>query len=90
MIDGCAMRKELAEQILEKREELEELKKTVEQVSSELGGLLQTDNELIGVQYCDLSTPIYKVIDGIVQKDENGNPIIERYTHDEYCPHKEI
>ena len=88
-IDGCAMRKELAEQILEKQKELEELNKAVEQVSSELASLLQTDNELTGAQYCNLDTPVYKVIDGIVQKDENGNPIIEGYTHDEYCPHKE-
>ena len=90
VIDGCAMRKELAEEILEKRQELEELNKAVEKVSSELANLLQMDNKLTGAQYCDLSTPVYKVIDGIVQKDENGNPIIERYTHDEYCPHKEV
>ena len=89
-IDACAMRKDLAEQILEKQKKLEELNKAVEQVSSELASLLQTDNELIGVQYCNLSTPVYKFIDGIVQVDENGNKIIEGYTHDEYCPHKEV
>ena len=88
-IDGCAMRQGLKEQIELKRQELEVAKKEVERVSKELTELLKPDDELTGVHYCDLSTPVYKVIDGIVQEDENGNKLIEGYTHNEYCTHKE-
>ena len=88
-IDGCEMRRELAEEIELKREELAALNKAVEKTTKELTDLLQQDNALIGEQYCDLSMPVYKVIDGIVQIDEQGNAIIEGYTHDAYCPHKE-
>lgn len=89
VIDGCEMRNELAKEIEVKRQELEELNKAVEQATKELTELLQQDNELVGEQYCNLSTPVYKTIDGIVQVDTQGNPIVERYTHNEYCPHKE-
>ena len=88
-IDGCEMRRELAKEIERKRQELEELNKAVEQATKKLTELLQQDNALIGEQYCDLSMPVYKTIDGIVQVDEQGNAIIEGYTHDAYCPHKE-
>ncbi len=89
LLDGCEMRKELAKEIEAKREELEALNKAVEKTTKELTELLQQDNALVGEQYCNLSTPVYKTIDGIVQVDEQGNAIIEGYTHDEYCPHKE-
>lgn len=88
-VDGCEMRRELAKEIEAKREELAELNKAVEQATKELTELLQQDNALIGEQYCNLSTPVYKRIDGMVQVDEQGNAIIEGYTHDAYCPHKE-
>ena len=88
-IDGCEMRKEYAKEIEAKRQELEELNKAVEQATKELTELLQQDNELVGEQYCDLSTPVYKTIDGIVQVDGQRNAIVESYTHDEYCPNKE-
>ena len=88
-INGCEMRKELVKEIEAKREELAALNKAVEKTTKELTELLQQDNALVGEQYCDLSMPVYKVIDGIVQVDEQGNAIIEGYTHDAYCPHRE-
>lgn len=90
IVDGCQMRKELAKEIEAKRQELEKLNKAVEEATKKLTELLQQDNELVGEQYCNLSTPVYKTIDGIVQVDEKGNPIIESYTHNEYCPHKGV
>ncbi len=83
------MRKELAKEIEAKREELAALNKAIKKTTKELTDLLQQDNALIGEQYCNLSTPVYKRIDGIVQIDEQGNAIIEGYTHEEYCPHRE-
>lgn len=88
-IDGCQMRKELKEQIEQKRQKLEELNQEIEKTTQELTALLQQDNELVGIHCCSLSTPVYRTIDGIVQVDSNGKPIIESFTHDEYCPHKE-
>ncbi len=87
-LNGCEERKNLAEEILAKQTELESLKKQVEQATSELTNLLELDNKLVGAGCCKLDTPVYKKIDGITQNDENGNPIIDHYTHDEFCSHK--
>lgn len=89
VIDGCSMRQKLAEQINQKRQEVEEMNKSIESVTRELTELLQQDNQLAGIGCCNLSTPVYRTIDGIVQLDEQGGKIIERYTHDPFCPHKE-
>lgn len=89
LVNGCEARKELANQILEKRKELEEVNKTRDKVMSELTALLNLDNKLVGIGCCNLSKPVYKAIDGIIQRDINGNPIVDHYTHDEYCTHKE-
>ncbi len=88
-VNGCEARKELANKILEKREELENINKTRDKIMGELTALLNLDNKLVGIGCCNLSKPVYKAIDGIIQKDANGNAIIDHYTHDEYCLHKE-
>lgn len=89
MLNGCETRNELAKKILEKRQELEEISDIKNKVSQELAELLTLDNELVGIGCCSLSRPVYKTIDGIIQKDRDGNSILDHYTHDEYCSHKE-
>ncbi len=87
-IDGCRTRKELANEILNKRNELAEINKVRDKINSELAELLELDNKLTGIGCCRLSKPIYKTIDGLVQKDSEGLPIIDYYTHDDFCSHK--
>ena len=88
-INGCEGRKLLEKEIAYKRKELEELEKTKTAIQEELTELLKIDNALVGAGYCKLDKPVYKKLDGIQQKDENGNLIIENYTHSDYCSHKE-
>ncbi len=88
-IDGCRTRKEISTKILDKRNEIAEINKQRDKANSELAELLELDNKLTGIGCCRLSKPIYKTIDGLVQKDSEGLPIIDHYTHDEYCTHKE-
>ena len=89
VIDGCQRRQELIKQTEAKQKELEDAREEVKRIEKELTELLKQEADLTGAYYCDLTTPVYKVIDGVVQKDENGNDIIEGYTHSEYCTHKE-
>lgn len=89
-VSGCEARKELANQILDKRKELEEINIKRDHIMRDLTELLNLDNKLVGIGCCNLSKPVYKTIDGIIQKDLNGNLIIDHYTHDEYCSNKEV
>lgn len=89
-IDGCQARKDLTTKILEKRNELAEVNKVRDKINSEIAELLDLDNKLTGIGCCRLSKPIYKTIDGLVQKDNEGKLIIDHYTHDDYCTHKEV
>lgn len=89
VINGCKGRKIIQKEIELKRKKLEELEKTKASVQEELTELLILDNALVGQGYCKLDKEVYKKLDGILQKDENGNEIIECYTHSDYCSHKE-
>lgn len=87
-LDGCQLRSDLANQILNKRNQLENINKEKNKIVGELTELLEIDNKLVGIGCCNLAKPIYKVIDGLIQKDNGGIPIIDHYTHDEFCSHK--
>lgn len=88
-LNGCQTRQELAIQILNKQNEIETMQIRLNILTKELAELIEIDNQLTGKGYCKIDRPSYKKIDGIVQKDDTGAPIIEKYIHDEYCSHKE-
>lgn len=89
VIDGCEGRKMINEQINARRKELENLDEVRESIQTEITELLKIDNSLIGLGYCKLDKIVYKKLDGILQKDENDNLVIDGYTHSDYCLHKE-
>ena len=89
LIDGCEGRKLIGAEIASKRNELEVLEYKKSMLQDELTELLKLDNALVGLGYCKMDKPVYKKLDGILQKDDEGNAIIDGYTHNDYCSHKE-
>lgn len=88
-INGCKARKDINEKLLNLQNEKDELTKKIEELTSEMAYLQRVDNELASVGYCKINNPIYRRIDGIIQKDSNNNPIVNSYTHSETCTNKE-
>ncbi|MBR1984494.1 MAG: hypothetical protein IKA31_02025 [Clostridia bacterium] len=85
-VNGCDVRVELAQadEVLAQRQgELEaELNEIIKQRSTNQ----KLDNQLAALGYCKKDKPIYKKIDGITMRDANGNPLIEKYIHQNDCP----
>ena len=89
IIDGCEGRKMINEHIDARRKEVENLDEIRASIQDEITELLKIDNSLVGLGYCKLDKVIYKKLDGVLQKDEDNNLIIDSYTHSDYCSHKE-
>lgn len=88
-LNGCEVRKELASIIQEQKIKKEQLEKELADLTQDLTENLQLDSQLAGLGYCDISAPVYKRIDGIIQKDNNGEYIITGTTHLSTCAHKQ-
>jgi len=88
-LDGCEVRKLLNAEIVDLTATKAELEAQLERVTEELTAKQNLDNTIAGLGYCKIETPAYKrLISGIVAKDENGNSIIEKYTHAQNCVNK--
>ena len=88
-LNGCEVRKELARKIQEQKTKKEQLEKDLADLTHELTEDLKLDSQLAGLGYCDISAPVYKRLDGIIQKDSNGEYIITGTTHLSTCAHKQ-
>lgn len=88
-LKGCDVRAELQNTILNKQNELEQVKVKEKNIQSDLAELFALDSTLASLGYCKKDNVIYKKVDGILIKGENGQPIITGHTHSEYCTHRE-
>lgn len=88
-LNPCEVRNQLMCQISMAEQERDEAQKIVDLKNDLINDLLRLNNQIAGLGYCALETPIYEKIDGVVVKDENGNPKIKNYTHSTFCKNRE-
>lgn len=85
-LDPCEYRKELQETQKALEEKKASLEAELEETIKEMAEAKKIDNQLASLGYCLEDTPVYKKIDGIVQRDSDGNPVVSSYTHSMTCP----
>ena len=88
-LDPCEVRKSLLKQIAEEEKARDEAQNIVDERNDNINELLRLNNQLAGFGYCALETPVYEKVDGVVLRDENGEPRIKAYTHAVTCKNKE-
>lgn len=85
-VDPCEVRIELTKEnevLLQKKQALE---KELSETTNKLVENTRLDNQIAALGYCRIDKPVYKKIDGITMRDSNGNPLIDKYTHQSDCP----
>lgn len=88
-LDPCEVRNRLLAQISVEEQERDEAQKIVDEKNDIINELLILNNQIAGLGYCALETPVYEKVEGVVVKDENGNPKIKGYTHSASCKNRE-
>lgn len=88
-LNGCDVRARNKQEIsnLEKYKQM--LTKDLEKINTMLIDCKKLDNELSLAGYCLKDVDLYKKVDGIVIKGEDGKPVVIGKTHEETCTHKE-
>ena len=88
-LNGCEVRAKNKTEL----SRLEDIKKMMLKDLDKLNTMIidckELDNKLALAGYCLKDVDLYKKVDGIVIKDENGKPIVIGKTHEETCAHKE-
>jgi len=85
-VNGCDVRVELAQNDEVLAQEQAALETRLNEITKERTANQRLDNQLASLGYCKKDKPIYKKIDGITMRDSNGNPLIDKYTHQSDCP----
>lgn len=84
-VDGCQVRIELEAEYSEMSERKIQLEQEIDEITAKMVENRRLDNSLAAVGYCKIDNPVYRKIDGILVKEENGKPIVESYAHAVSC-----
>lgn len=88
-VNGCDVRKELADEYAQMTAELDALQRQITLVKQKCAANRVTDSQLSVAGYCLMDEPVYKKVDGLLARDVSGNPIITTYTHSSICERKD-
>lgn len=88
-VNGCQARIMLKLENATLESEKQALTKRLSTINNKLIANKKLDSELAVAGYCYIDNPIYKKIDGIVIKDNKGEPIVVGTSHADDCSHKE-
>lgn len=88
-LQPCETREYLTKQIDELQAKQLQLEKQLKTVKNALISFVRLDAEIKSLGYCNLSTPLYKKVDGMIIRDKTGSATILSYTHSPECKNKE-
>ncbi len=83
-VQGCKVRAELKKKLGKIKDLIAEYTAKINELENDLYLTQKLDNDLASAGYCNIDTPVYKKVEGIVIKN-NGKPVIDHYAHNKFC-----
>lgn len=86
-LDGCEVRKQINNVLSLLKEEKERVEAYLKQIIEKETELTQLDGQLIALGFCKIDSPFYKRVGGVVI-NENGQPVVEKFIHQQSCKNR--